>query len=100
MRDAPSNNTSLRACTDLEYAFDDLLRVMNLWGFAPAGCPALTLALSVHIKVGSELFSQFAALGSRALGISISAVPTLSPSSMMYCMSSVGMASTEPIWLI
>jgi hypothetical protein len=61
--DASSDNTPLQARTDLEDAFDGLLREMNSWRFAPASRSALTLTLSDRNKVGLALFSEFASLG-------------------------------------
>src|SRR5712692_2495812 len=52
LRDAPSDNTPSQDSTDLEDAFDGLLREMNSWRFAPASRSALTLTLSDRNKVG------------------------------------------------
>ena len=61
--DAPSDNTPPQARTDLEDAFDGLIREMNSWRFAPASRSALTLTLSDRNKVGLALFSEFTSLG-------------------------------------
>ena len=66
LHDAPSDNTASQDSTDLEDAFDGLLREMNLWRFAPASRSALTLTLSDRNKVCLVLFRVRGSFGLRA----------------------------------
>jgi len=62
LRDPPLDTVS----TDLEDAFDGLLREMNSWRRAPASRSALTLTLSDRNKVSFARFTEFTSLCSRA----------------------------------
>ena len=73
LRDAPSDNT------DLEDAFDGLLREMNSWRFAPASRSALTLTLSDRNKVCLALFSEFAFVGFTRPTQELPSPPSLPP---------------------